>query len=106
MDENKYNVVVICLDTFRLDFLDGKFDHVKTPNIDELLEDSVFLKEAYGEGLPTVQARRALFTGKKTIPWRFNPGWKGLWPGMPGWHKIPESQTTISEILLDQGYMT
>lgn len=105
-NEERFNLVVICLDTFRFDFLKGKFDYVKTPNINRLAKDSVFFEEAYGEGLPTVQARRTFFTGIRTIPWRFNPEWKGLWPGMSGWHKIPESHATISEILLNRGYMT
>ena len=32
------NVIVICLDTFRTDLLEGKLDFVETPNIDRLKE--------------------------------------------------------------------
>lgn len=104
--ENRKNLVVICLDTFRADLVDGQLGDVQIPNIDRLARESVIFDEAYGECLPTIQARRTFFTGIRGFPWRYNLDWRGTWPGIPGWHKIPPDQTTISEILLNSGYMT
>ena len=98
------NCVVICCDTFRYDMVNHPV--VKTPNIDRLVREGMLFTEAFAEGLPTIQARRTCFTGIRSFPWRFEMGSRGLTPAIPGWHRIPDEQTTLSEMLLEQGVVT
>jgi arylsulfatase A-like enzyme len=58
--------------------------------------------------LPTLCARRAIYTGQRTYPfWNGNFDLKGDFPGVaPGWGPIPEEQHTLSEILGAAGYRT
>ena len=98
------NCVVICCDTFRHDMIGHSA--VKVPNIDRLVRDGITFTNAFGEGLPTIQARRTCFTGKRSFPWRFEMGCRGLSPAIPGWHRIPDEQTTLAELLLEQGVIT
>ena len=104
----KLNLVVICLDTFRADLVGPgeKLSHVKTPNLDRLARESVVFKQAYGEAQPTLQMRRAFFTGCRSFPWRYNYDRRGVWHHAAGWHKIPPHQTTLAELLLEHGYYT
>ncbi len=68
------NVIVICLDTWRADLIgsDQKLSHVHTPNLDQFAREAVTFDRAFGEGQPTLQARRSFFTGMRCFPWRFN----------------------------------
>ena len=66
----------------------------------------VTFTNAFGEGLPTIPARRAFFTGFRSFPWRYRYETKGIWPSGQGWHQIPEDQETLSETLLKNGYET
>lgn len=102
------NVVAIVLDTFRHDIVGpGKtLSHVRTPNLDDFYSRSVAFEGAYGEGQPTLQMRRAFFTGQRTFPWNYNFDRRGHWHHQPGWHKIPPEQDTLAEILLARGYYT
>ncbi len=102
------NLVVICLDTFRADMIGPgkKMSHVETPHLDALASESVSFERAFGEGQPTLQMRRAFFTGRRSFPWRYNYDRRGHWHHAPGWHKIPPDQDTLAEILVQRGYMT
>ena len=102
------NVVLICLDTFRADCVAaaGRNDFIRTPNIDRLIGEGVFFENAFGEGQPTIQFRRALCTGMNSFPFRGDYDTKGFWPTSAGWHKIPPEQPTMAEILLENGYCT
>ena len=112
------NLIVICLDTFRADLIDPKTEfnskaameggmaHVATPNLDRLVRESVSFTRAFGEGQPTLQMRRAFFTGRRSFPWCYNFDRRGHWHHAPGWHKIPPHQDTLAEILLQHGYFT
>ena len=104
---NNYNVVVMCLDTFRWDLLNHRGPWpVSLPNLDAIRQESVEFMNAFGEAQPTIPIRRAYFTGHRSFPWRFNYDTEGLWPTGRGWHKIPPEQTTLAERLLDHGYHT
>ena len=87
------NLVVMVLDTLRYDCVHHKeapgIAKVSTPHFDALRRDGVSFSAAYGEAEPTVPVRRALWTGLRSFPWRFDYDTKGLWPNARGWHKIP-----------------
>ncbi len=107
MTKERLNLLVVCLDTFRYDLAVHEAPwHVDLPNLDRLRSQGTLFAEAYGEGLPTIPMRRALFTGERSFPWRFSYDTKGSWPTGRGWHKIPPEQPTLAEILLAQGYQT
>ncbi len=102
------NVVLICLDTFRADFVAaaGRNNTIRTPHMDRLVREGVLFDNAFGEGQPTIQFRRALLTGMRSFPWEAKYETRGLWPNAPGWHQIPAEQTTLAEALLEKGYTT
>lgn len=102
------NVIVVCLDTWRADMIGPgqKLSHVQTPNLDQCARDAVSFDRAFGEGQPTLQARRSFFTGMRCFPWRFNVDRRGHWHHAAGWHKIPPEHDTIAEILVARGYYT
>ena len=98
------NCVVICCDTFRYDMIGHP--EVRVPNLDRLVKQGITFTNAFAEGLPTIQARRTAFTGIRSFPWRFEMGGRGLTPAIPGWHRIPDEQTTLSEFLLENSVVT
>ena len=102
------NIICICLDTFRADIIgEGKkYSHVETPNLDAFHRNSIRFNRAFGEGQPTLQVRRGLFTGMRSFPWRYNFDRRGHWHHAPGWHKIPPNQDTIAEVLLERGVLS
>src|SRR5919199_339784 len=104
------NLVVLVLDTLRYDCVHHTpapgIAKVETPHLDALRRDGVSFSHAFGEAEPTIPVRRALWTGLRSFPWRFDYDTRGLWPNPRGWHKIPPEHTTLSELLLDNGYKT
>jgi arylsulfatase A-like enzyme len=101
------NVILIILDSLRKDHV-GAYGNgrIRTPNLDALAGESLRFSRAYPESLPTLPARRAIHTGLRTWPfrnWR-PPEGETFMPA--GWQRIPEEQTTLSELLLGQGYNT
>lgn len=102
------NLVVIVVDTLRYDVVHHTYPgaDVHVPNLDALRRESVSFSAAFGEGEPTIPTRRALWTGVRSFPWRYDYETRGLWPTPRGWHKIPPEQPTLAETLLAQGYKT
>ena len=65
------------------------------------------MTRAFPETLPTLPARRAIYTGRRVYP--FHNGdfrLKGDFVGAPGWGPIPEDQSTVAELLSASGYRT
>ena len=102
------NCIVICCDTFRADIVGPgqKLSFVETPNLDQLMRESVVFDRAYGEAQATIQMRNAFWTGHRTFPYRVNPGCRGLMSQSLGWHRVPDSRVTLAEMLFEQGYVT
>lgn len=68
------NIAVVILDSLRRDHV-GVYgnDWVRTPNLDALAKDSLRFTQPYPESIPTLCARRAIYTGTRTWPFR---GWE------------------------------
>jgi len=79
---------------------------IETPNLDALAKESLRFTRAYPESLPTLPARRTIHTGLRTWPFRNWDPPEGETFMPAGWQHIPEDQTTLSEILLEQGFNT
>ena len=82
---------------------------IATPHLDAFARESVRFTRAYPEALPTLCARRTIYTGRRTYP--FHNGdfrhIKGDFVGIaPGWGPIPESQTTLAEMYEADGFRT
>src|SRR3954447_13497491 len=110
------NVVLVVFDTLRKDAV-GSYGQtppwdlgpIATPNLDAFARESVQLTNAYPESLPTLCARRAIYTGQRTYPFHGGDfrGRKGDFVGAaPGWGRIPNEQHPLSEILQEAGYRT
>ncbi len=101
------NVVVVHLDTLRRDHV-GVYgnDWIKTPSLDALADESLRFTRPYPESLPTINARRSMYTGRRTWPFR---GWvpqKGETFFPAGWQRMPEDQASLTEVLSAHGYDT
>ena len=100
------NILFIMCDTLRADYL-GYYGNrwIRTPNIDRLASEGAVFTGCYAEGQPTVNARRALMSGRRTFPWKDDR----VIPGdrlnlQPGWQPLNDDDYTIAEILRDHGY--
>jgi arylsulfatase A-like enzyme len=88
------NVIVLMADTWRFDYL-GCYGNewIQTPNIDKFARESVVFENAYAEGCPTIPTRRALFSGRYTLPFR-------------GWGPLAPEDLTIPDILWSESIRT
>ncbi|MBO4316984.1 MAG: sulfatase [Mailhella sp.] len=70
------NAIVVMFDTLQYNYV-GCYgnDWIKTPNMDRFAREGVLFENAYTEGLPTIPCRRAMHTGRFTLPYG---GWKPL----------------------------
>lgn len=105
------NIILLVFDSLRKDCMGcyGPFPwwEIKTPYFDKLAEESLVFDRMYPESLPTLPARRALYTGRRVYPFVHGDfHLKGDFVGAPGWGPIPEDQDTIAEILRENGYRT
>lgn len=102
----RMNVILVILDSLRKDHV-GVYDNdwIQTPTLDALARDSLRFTNAHPDAMPTIPARRAIHTGMRTFPFR---EWehKGSGSRNYGWSSIPDSQTTLAEILKKEGYAT
>lgn len=88
------NVIFIMLDTFQFNYL-GCYGNkqIKTPNLDRFARNGFLFENAYAEGLPTVPVRRAMMTGRFTLPYA-------------GWQPLSQDDTTVSDILWGRDIQT
>jgi arylsulfatase A-like enzyme len=100
------NLLVLCADTFRADYL-GCYGNtwVKTPYLDQLAAEGVRFADFYAEGLPTIPARRVFYTGRRIFPFTYRPQ-KSDQVQLPGWHPLFDEDITIAERLSEHGYTT
>jgi arylsulfatase A-like enzyme len=99
------NVVIV--DSLRKDHV-GAYGNrwIKTPNLDALAEESLLFTRPLPESIPTLCARRAIYTGTRTWPFDNWHPVKGDDISLWGWQPIPNDQTTLTEILRGYGYGT
>jgi arylsulfatase A-like enzyme len=105
------NIILVIFDSLRKDCV-GVYGSppwwkIQTPHWDALARESLVFTRAFPESLPTLPARRAIYTGRRVYP--FDKGdfrIKGDFVGAPGWGPIPEDHPTLAEILKENGYRT
>ncbi len=98
------NVLLICTDTFRADYL-GCYGNewIETPYLDRLASEGIVFEDAYAEALPTLPARRVLATGRRCFPFGTYPQPDDI-VQLPGWHPLYAEDVTLSEALREQGF--
>jgi arylsulfatase A-like enzyme len=100
------NLIHIGVDTWGAHHT-GFYGHpeYRTPHIDHLMAKSGVFTQAFPQALPTIPARRALYTGRQIFPSQ-----KILQPDDPvrirGWHQMYADDVTLSEVLQQSGYAT
>ena len=99
------NLIFVVTDTLRADYI-GSYgnDWIKTPRIDAFARQAVQFNCCHGEGLPTIQARRAFLTGSDTLPFEDVPQYKGVFPPLPGWTALGEEDVTLADFLHTKRY--
>jgi len=102
---SRMNVVVVIIDTLRKDHV-GAYgnDWIKTPNLDALGKESLRFTRPYPEAIPSIPARRGIHTGIRSWPFRGWHKWSEDDVALRGWQPIPRNQTTLAEILADEGF--
>jgi len=105
------NVILLIFDSLRKDCVGAygspPWGKVHTPHFDAFAKESLIMTRAFPESLPTLPARRAIYTGRRVYPF-YNGDFrlKGDFVGAPGWGPIPEEQLTLAEVLREAGYRT
>lgn len=88
------NLVFIMTDTFRYDHLGCNGNReIRTPHLDRLSKRSIIFDRCYANSFPTMPCRADLATGKYTY-------------GFMGWGPLPPGETTLAELLSENGYLT
>jgi arylsulfatase A-like enzyme len=99
------NLVLIVSDTLRWDYL-GAYGNswIHTPNLDALARESAVFLEAFAEGLPTIPARRVIWTGRPIFPFAYRPQ-AGDGVQLHGWHPLFDEDVTLGEHLQKHNYV-
>ncbi len=98
------NVVVVVMDSLRADHIYGS--HARTASWDKVGRQGLRFLNAYPEGMPTIPARRAIMSGKRTFPFR---GWRPRWddlPPQPGWEPVGSDGEMWTATLREAGWTT
>jgi arylsulfatase A-like enzyme len=100
------NLVLVIVDSVRTDHLRAYGGgRARTPNLNAFARESLRFTQAHPESMPTIPARRAMFTGMRAFPFRDWRPVKGLSP-TPGFQGIPRGQVTLPQLLNRAGYLT
>ncbi len=80
------NAIVMMFDSLQYNYLgcNGN-DWIKTPNFDRFAREGIVFDNCYIEGVPTVPCRRAMHTGRFTLPFK-------------GWSPLDMEDTTIADL--------
>jgi len=99
------NLILVVCDSLRADYL-GCYGNpwVRTPCLDAFAREGVVFDNVYGEGLPTIPARRVFMTGRELLPFEDRPRNKGVDPNLPGWDPMREEDVALAEHLSDRGF--
>lgn len=97
------NVVVLVLDTLRVDHVYGRRAH--TPNIDALIARGISFTEVFPEAMPTVPARNSILSGRREFPFRDWHDYPDLY-AQPGWEPVDNVGATFTSVLRRAGYWT
>jgi arylsulfatase A-like enzyme len=103
---DRMNVVLLIIDSVRSDFV-GAYGtpQVQTPNIDLLASSGLRFNRFFPEAMPTVPARRTIFTGQRIFPFRHWHRAPDLGRG-PGAAPIEDVSKTVTSVLKRAGYWT
>lgn len=104
---NGLNLIIIVTDTFRADNLSCYgpkwLERLETPNLDRFARRATVFTDFYAELLPTIPLRRTLYTGRRGIPAMYFPQHENV--QLAGWHPLFNEDVTLSETLLEAGYV-
>ncbi|MFH0796607.1 MAG: sulfatase [Candidatus Omnitrophota bacterium] len=105
------NIILVIFDSLRKDCVgvygSPPWGKVFTPHFDVFAKESLVMTKAFPESLPTLPARRAIYTGQRVYPFcKGDFRLKGDFVGAPGWGPIPEEEPTLAEMLSESGYRT
>jgi arylsulfatase A-like enzyme len=95
------NVVVVVMDSLRADHIYGP--RARTPTMNAFARESLRFTNAYPEGMPTIPARRAIMSGRRTFPFRGWHPYKGL-PPQPGWEPVGSDGRMFTAHLREHGW--
>jgi arylsulfatase A-like enzyme len=95
------NVVVVVMDSLRADHVYGS--RARTETMDAFRQEALSFTSAYPEGLPTIPARRAIMSGRRTFPFRGWREYKGL-PPQPGWEPVGSDGQMFTDVLRRGGW--
>ncbi|NHJ21732.1 MAG: hypothetical protein EAX91_12365 [Candidatus Lokiarchaeota archaeon] len=110
------NAILIIIDTLRQDHV-GAYGNtwIKTPHLDAFAKESVKFTRMYPESLPTLPARKAIYTGKRVFPFTDDKLGETKTArgdfianalGAPGWSSISDSQDTLAERFKRKKYVS
>jgi arylsulfatase A-like enzyme len=103
-DPARLNVVVVVMDSLRADHVYGP--RARTSAMDRVGRQGVRFLNAHPEGMPTIPARRAIMSGKRTYPFRgWRPRWRDL-PPQPGWEPVGSDGEMWTATLARAGWTT
>jgi arylsulfatase A-like enzyme len=101
---NNLDLILIVADTFRRDNLACYGSQwVECPNLNRFAEDCVIFDDFFPEGMPTIPIRRTLQTGRRIFPFHYHHQHEPV--QLPGWHPLYNEDVTLSEVLLEAGYI-
>jgi arylsulfatase A-like enzyme len=102
-EDDQPNVVVIVIDALRADHTFG--DLAQTPSMDGLAKQGLSFTRFFPEAMPTVPARKSLFSGQRGFPFRDWHAWDGMVES-PGWEPLDSVTDSFTSVLKRAGYWT